>query len=93
MIYLVEAFRPRDGSPVRQIAARSVAAVRREGVRLVGRLAIPEDEVVFWLFEATSRVELATARAAAGFGNTRISVVVDLSFVPGLEFQAEGGAR
>lgn len=91
MVYLIEAYR--SGPPTRsQDVGQIEATARSRGVRLIGRLAVPADEIEFWLFDAASREDLTTALAAAGIGGNRISSVADLLLRPVPDFDPNVGA-
>ncbi|HEX3265814.1 MAG TPA: hypothetical protein VHR16_09130 [Candidatus Limnocylindrales bacterium] len=81
MVYLVETFRPYGSTqaPGRRWAPTTASS---RSVQLLGRLAVPSDEIEFWLFEAPSRDELTTALATAGMSESRISKVEDLTLLP-----------
>lgn len=82
MVYLVEAFRPRDVPPAGDAVLRArTAASRARAVRLIGRLVVPADEVEFWLFDAEDRDELTVALAAARIDGSRISLVDELTLL------------
>jgi hypothetical protein len=80
MVYLVEAFRSRvaTGEPS---GPELTAQLARLDARLIGRLSVPADEVVFWLVEADSPDGLGAAFAAAEIAGNRISEVGDLALV------------
>jgi hypothetical protein len=91
VVYLIEAYR--SGPPTRSHDVGQIeAAARSWGVRLIARLAVPADEIEFWLFDAASRDDLTTALAAAGIGGNRISSVEDLLLRPVSDFDPKAGA-
>lgn len=85
MVYLVEAFRSRHADPVGNLVERVRAAAVRRSVHLLGRFAIPSDEIEFWLFDAVSRDDLTATLAAAELGSNRISQVEDYMFATALD--------
>ena len=85
MVYLVEAFRSRHATPVPDLAQRVRAVATRRSVSLLGRFAIPSDEIDFWLFDAASRDDLTATLDAAEIGTSRISQVEDLLLVSALD--------
>ena len=97
MVYLVEAFLPRGQDTGWSIADRALDARDRARVRLIARLRVPADEVVFWLFDAATREELSAVLTASGIDGNRVTEVSDLLLVPdgeaGRPQQVEGGPR
>jgi hypothetical protein len=74
----VETFLPRGATGERQAreeGARSAAeALTREGmsVRFAGSIHVPEDEICFFSFDATSGTEAAIVPQRAGLEPTRV---------------------
>lgn len=81
MVYLVETYRSRGSAQSDGLIHRVQEAAGSRSVQLVGRLVVPSDEIEFWLFDAASRADLATALTAAGIRESRISAVEDLTLI------------
>jgi hypothetical protein len=85
VVYLVEAFRSRHARPAANRIERARAAALGRSAALLGRFAVPADEIEFWLFDAASRDDLAAALAAVDLGASRISEVEGLLFARSLD--------
>jgi hypothetical protein len=93
--YLVECFWPgvtREAVEAANARARDRAALlRREGssLRFLGSLLVPDDEVVFFQFRATSSEEVARASLEAQLPFDRVAVSLWLE--PGERGCGDGG--
>jgi len=73
----MEAYRARADSRDPDMIGRAVESAGGDAVRYLGALALPSDEVVFQLFDASSREALVDALAASAVRADRISEVDD----------------
>ena len=76
--WLVESYWPTVAGPPDLGAARLRGAEVERGVRLVGVVHVPADEMALWRFEAPAVDVLRSALEAAGVTYERIVEVVDL---------------
>lgn len=73
MTYLVEGYwPPTAGHPDPERLARVAEASGHGSIRYLGVVTVPEDETVFWLFDAPSIDAVRAAAAAAGMAPDRI---------------------
>jgi len=84
--FLAETYTPRD-APGTSAAAPSAVdiarAARQAGgpgapVRFLGAIAVPDDEICFWLYQAASAGAVRAAMTAAGLRPERITPAVTL---------------
>lgn len=76
--YLVETFLPRGGAGEREARERRADSAAKEltrvgtGVRFDRSIYVPEDEICFFVFDASSALEAALAAQQAALGPLRI---------------------